>query len=361
MDSVFQKFKSLSFSTMSLKEQCFFIKRLSFLTKANIPILESLIMVHEQTYSKTHLKILEVVINDVSSGQSLSRSLAKFPKLFGEFAISIISLGESTGTLSDNLIYLSDELKKKDELRKKIIGALIYPCIITLATFGIVGFLMIYLFPKITPVFKSLHMSLPFSTRAVMLASNFLIHHGLALFIFIILLAIFLIVTYKKVPKINLYTNKLIFKVPLVGKITKDFNLANLSRTLGLLLKSGLTLNQALLLPHTLSGNQIYHLECKRIATIINQGGSISKELGQNKKLFPDVFTQIVSTGDKTGNLANSFLYLAEFYESEVNEFTKNISTLVEPVLLVIMGLIVGFIAVSIITPIYSITQNLHG
>ncbi len=352
--------KKMSEGKMSVKEQTFFIKRLSFLIKAGVPMLESLVMIRDQTREKGYVTILDTVIKDVSNGQYLSTSLAKFRNIFGDFSINIISFGESTGILSDNLIYLADELKKKNTLRKKVLGAFVYPAIVTVATLGIVGFLMIYLFPKIMPVFSSLHITLPLSTRMVIFLSNFLIHNGFALIFFIIVFVVAFIMALKKIPKFHYYFDKFIMKIPAIGNVIKNYNLANTTRTMGLLLKSGITLGETLVITAKVSGNLVYKEQFEAMAEVINRGELLSVYLGEHWDLFPDVLTQIVSVGERSGNLSNSLIYLSELYEGEVDEFTKNISTLIEPVLMIIMGVLVGFIAISIITPIYSITQNLH-
>lgn len=345
---------------MSIKEQTFFVKRLSFLIKAGVPMMESLTMIRDQTRKKHHTTILDIVIKDISNGQYLSSSLAKFGNLFGDFAINIISFGESTGVLSENLEYLANELKKKNDLRKKVMGALIYPAVVTLATIGIVLFLMIYLFPKIIPVFTSLHITLPLSTRMVIFLSNFLIHHSLALLGVIILFVVIFTIMFKKIKVFHFYFDKFIMKIPIIGEVIKNYNLANSTRTMGLLLKSGITLGETLLITTKVSGNLIYKKEFKVMANIVNRGERLSTHLATNRDLFPDVVTQIISVGERSGNLPNSLLYLSELYENEVDEFTKNIGSLIEPVLMIFMGILVGFIAISIITPIYSITQNLH-
>jgi type IV pilus assembly protein PilC len=358
---IFNNFRSSSFFRMSLKEQTFFIKRLSFLLKAGIPILESLTMIREQTRQKGLITILDTVIKDVSGGQNLSTSLGKFHKIFGDFSINIISFGESAGILSDNLTYLAEELKKKNNLQKKVKGAFIYPAVVTFATLGITGFLMIYLFPKILPVFSSLHMTLPLSTRIIMAISDFLIHHGFALIIGIIVFILAFMFTLRKVPIFRFYFDKFLMRIPMIGDVIKHYNLANTTRTIGLLLKSGVTFGETLAITTKVSGNLVYKREFEAMAEAINRGERISVYLAKNRDLFPEVLTQIISVGERSGNLSNSFIYLSELYENEVEEFTKNISNLIEPALMIFMGVLVGFIAISIITPIYSITQNLHG
>ena len=351
---------NLFFTRMSIKEQGFFIKRLSFLIKAGVPVLESLIIIKDQTRKKSHITMLEVIIGDVSSGQYLSTALSKFRHVFGDFSINIISFGESTGILSENLSYLADELKKKNALRKKILGAFVYPLVIVLATLSITLFLIIYLFPKIIPVFESLHMNLPLSTRIVIFLSNFLVDYGLLLAGFGAFSIIALIVTTKKISKINFFITKIIMLIPIIGPAVRNYNLTNTTRTMGLLLKSGIALSETLEITTRVSLNLVYKKEFESMTEVVNRGERLSTHLATNRNLFPDVLTQIISVGERSGNLSSSLIYLSELYENEVEDLTKNISSLVEPILMIFMGIVVGFIAISIITPIYSLTQNLH-
>ena len=359
-NNTFNDLKSISFSRMSIKEQGFFIKRLSFLTKAGIPVLESLVMIKEQTRKKSHHAIFNTVIHDISNGQYLSTSLGKFRNMFGDFSINIISFGESAGILSSNLEYLADELKKRDALRKKVIGAFIYPAVVTLASIGIIVFLMVYLFPKIMPVFSSLNMALPLSTRIVIFISNFLQNNGFVFLSVIVALTIAFIIALKKSLVLHFYFDKFTMKIPIIGKVIRSYNLANTTRTMGLLLKSGITVSKALPIAAKASGNLVYKNEFRNISNVVDRGEKISIYLAKHRDLFPEVLNQIISVGERSGNLSHSFTYLSELYESEVDNFTKNISSLIEPVLMIFMRILVGFIAISVITPIYSITQNLH-
>lgn len=365
-DISFKNFKNIefggsTFTRMTSKDQAFFIKRLSFLIRAGVPVVDSLVMINEQTQKKSYTKILDGVINDVSNGQRLSTSLAKYPNMFSDFSINIISFGESSGILSENLDYLADELQKRQALKKKVISAFIYPIIVTLATFGITGFLMIYLFPKIMPVFTSLHMKLPLSTRVVIFLSNFIRSNGIYIILFLIVSVITFTILLKKNRFFRYNFDKYILKIPIIGTIIRDYNLANSTRTIGLLIKGGVTVSDAIPIAERTSGNLIYKEEFKNLSESINRGDKISLYLSSRRKLFPDILSQIVSVGERSGNLSNSLIYLSELYEAEVDDFTKNLSNLIEPALMIFMGILVGFIAISIITPIYSITQNLHG
>jgi type IV pilus assembly protein PilC len=345
---------------LSIKEQALLAKRLSFLIKAHIPLLESLEMIKAQTISKRYNLVLASVVTDISGGQLLSTSLAKFRQTFGDFAINIISVGEASGSLSENLEYLADELKKKQVLQRKLVAAFIYPVIVTLATLGITAFLMIYLFPKIMPVFTSLNIELPLSTRIVIGLSNFIRHWGWLTLSLVVITTIGLTIYYRKSEKFRFYGDRMLLGLPIVGRVIRSYNLANLSRTLGLLLKSGLTLSDAIPITGNTIENLVYKTEFKSLALVDNRGEMISSYFAQEQNLFTNVLAQLVSVGERSGSLSSSLTYASELYEAEVDDFTKNLSSLIEPILMIFMGLIVGFIAISIITPIYGITQHLQ-
>lgn len=354
-------FLRFSAGKLSTKEQTLFAKRLSFLIKANVPLLESLSMLREQTTSRSYAQVLDVVINDVSNGQFLSKSLSKFKNTFGDFAINIIKVGESSGILSENLEYLADELKKKQMLRKKVISAFVYPAVIVLATIGITVFLMVYLFPKIMPIFNSLNMHLPITTRIVIAVSNFLRQDGFLFFLGIVVFVFISIFIIKTFGIVRFYFDRGVLRLPVIGKMIKYYNLANGTRTLGLLLKSGMTLTEALPITALTTKNLVYKREFIILGRAVGRGEKISTHLKKNPGAFPDVLPQMVAVGERSGNLSNTLVYLSELYDNEVDDLAKNLSSLIEPILMVFMGILVGFIAVSIITPIYGITQNLHG
>lgn len=357
MNNLFKKIKAI-FYKLSTKEQMFFVKRLSFLVAAGMPLLQSLLMLEGQMKSKKTSKMISFLIQEVSAGQFLSTSLRRLEQGFDHFSINIISIGESVGILSKNLEYLAEELKKRDMLRKKIVGAFIYPIIVFLATILMTAFIITYLFPKITPIFKNLKATLPLSTRIIIFVSDFLTNNGLYLCLF---LSLFSFLVFWFFVKNKHFSKKIYYfaiRTPLLGEIIISYNLSRITRSIGLLLKSDLILSESVHITTSTIKNPLYREEFERITQKIMMGEFISPHL-KNSKLFPDVFHQVIFVGEQSGNLSDSFIYLSDFYENEVNEWSKNISNLVEPVLMIVMGLLVGFVAISIISPIYGITQNL--
>lgn len=354
------RFDNISKPSLSVKEQAFFVKRLSFLIRANVPILDGLHMVREHADGRRYKHVITKVIHDVSNGQSLAKSLGKFPHIFGEFGINIIKVGESSGTLSQNLDYLAEELKKRQIFRRKVTSAFVYPTIIMLATIGITSFLVFFLFPKIMPVFISLHVKLPLTTRILIGVTTFLQHWGLYLLGVLFLALVAFIAALRRSTAFRLLFDNLLLRTPIIGFVMMRYNLANLTRTLGLLLKSGIRVSEALDLTADTTKNLVYKGELRRISQSVNRGEQISVYLKKRTLAFPNILAQMVAVGERTGNLSNTLSYLADLYETEVEDFTKNLSSLIEPILMITMGVIVGFVAISIITPIYGITQSIH-
>jgi len=346
-------------SKFSQKEQILFAKRLGFLMKAGVPILESLLLLKKQIKSKSANKIFEQIILDVSGGQFLSGSLAKLNGTFGDFAVNIIKVGEQSGILSQNLDYLAEELKKKQQMRRKILGALFYPIFIVAATLVLILVLTVFVFPKVLPIFSSVNLNLPFSTKILIFASGFLIKFGLSLLLALIAAAAVFIFLMKR-PGFKMFIERLILKTPLAGSISQNYYLSNFCRTLGLLLKGDARLDKAIRITAGATENLVYRNELENAAGFVDKGGKISEYLESRPGLFPDMLSHMVAIGETAGNLSETFLYLADMHETEVDELTKNLSVLIEPVLMVFLGLLVGFVAISIITPIYAVTQKLH-
>lgn len=340
-----------------LREQLVFARHLAVMARSGMPLLDSVFLLKKQTSSKSMRKILQKVTLDLSNGQFLSASLEQFRNVFGDLFIDIIRVGEASGTLSENLNYLADELKKKKELRSKVVGAMIYPIIVLAATLGITGLLTIFIFPKILPVFKSLNVDLPISTKILIAVSTTLTDYGgwvaLSFFIFLV---IFLVLI--RIEKVRYLYHKILLYLPVIGVVVQAVNLSNFCRTLGITLKSGVQAVQAINITSSTLSNLVYRRELATIGVDLAKGESIAKHLSRHSTIFPPLLSQMVEVGESTGNLSDTFLYLSDFYEGELNDFTKNMSNILEPILMVTMGVIVGFVAISIITPIYEVTRK---
>ncbi|KKW40292.1 hypothetical protein A3I46_03000 [Candidatus Kaiserbacteria bacterium RIFCSPLOWO2_02_FULL_54_13] len=350
---------SFSFIRFSTKEQTLFAKRMSFLVKAGVPLIECLHLIRAQTKSNSKKRVYDSIIADIANGQYLSTSLGKFKRFFGEFAINLIRVGEESGILSQNLAYLADELEKKHELQRKVIGTLVYPVFITVATLGVTAMLTAYIFPKLMPIFTSLHVDLPLTTRVLIVLSAYLRDWGLLTLLGFVIFVVALLIIRNRFEPVRTFGDRILLKIPLAGNIAHAYNLTNFCRTLGLLLKSGLTLTASLEITGQTTKNRLYRKACFDISKQVMRGETLSKGLGDRPRLYPDILTHMVAIGEKTGSLSTTLAYLGEMYEGETDDFAKGLSSSIEPVLMVMMGLMVGTIAVAVITPIYEITQHL--
>lgn len=345
------------FLRVSLQEKLVFAKNLALTLKAGVSLVRSLQMLEGQARTGSFRKIIKSLIEDTNKGMFLSAGLEKFKPVFGELFINVIRVAETSGTLPENLIYLGDELKKKSELRKKVRGAMIYPVIILIATVIIATTMIIFVFPKILPLFENFKSELPFTTRLLIKISEVVSNYGIWLLIGVIAF----LVAFRLVLKISsarrIY-HSILFYLPLFGTAIVNFNMANMARTLGLLLRSGVKIIEALAITGATLTNLVYRSELEGAAGAVRKGEFISRYFRTRQKRFPAMLINLLEIGENTGNLTENLFYLAEHYEAEVDDFVKNLSGILEPVLLLFMGGIVGFIALSFITPIYQLTRQ---
>ncbi len=334
------------------------VKRLAILLKSGMPILPALHLLETQAAGRPGRDLLQDAAEAVERGGYLYEALGRL-KVFGKFELSLIKVGELSGNLKSNLAYLADELKKRQELRQKIIGALIYPAIILAATLAISALLVFYIFPKLLPVFSGFEFSLPWTTRLLIWLTGLLLHYGWILAGVMAAVVVLLSWLFRR-PACRFWLDRQAFRLPIFGRMFLNYALTNIARTLGSLLQGRAAIVEALLITADTSTSAVLAERLRALSVSLSAGQNLAEGLSARGDLFPAMFVQMVGVGEATGNLSESLLFLAEVYEGEVEEMSKNLSSLLEPVLMIIMGLVVGFIALSIITPIYQLTQNLH-
>jgi len=344
---------------LSLHDQILFVRRLAILLKAGVPIFESLRMMKKHMSSRSALILVDELTVGVERGQFLHVSLEKHRRHLGDFALNIIRIGEISGMLPENLSYLADELEKKRRLHNKVRGALVYPAIIVVATIGIVIMLTVYIFPKVLPILRGFKGELPFTTRTLIFVSDLLTNQGFLIAGVLLGVAVALALL-SRIRKVRFFLDWSILKIPILGNLFQYYHIVNFCRTLGLLLKSDVRIMEASLITAETSTNFVYRKSLTELAETVKKGGKMSLYLEGREHLYPPMVSQMITVGEVSGKLSDSLLYLADIYENEIDELTKNLSSTIEPLLMVVMGLIVGFVAISIITPIYQLTQNLR-
>ncbi len=346
------------FSSISLSEKIVFTTNLSGMLSAGLSLTRALAVLEKQTTNNALKKTLSSLIEGVSAGSNLSDAMRKFPKVFSPLFVSMVHSGEESGGLPKALGEVGLNLKKSYDLKKKIKGALMYPSIILCAIFLIGVLMMIFVVPTLTKTFKDLGGELPGSTKFVIWLSDFISQNTL-LFLSITFIIIGAFVLFAKLKATQKYFDYIILRIPVVGTLVKEVNTARTARTLSSLLSSGVDMSRALNITKDVLQNIYYKKLISDSIVSIEKGGVLSDSFKGATHLYPVMMGEMIEVGEETGNLSKMLIDIAVFYESEVDNKTKDLSVIIEPVLMVFIGGAVGFFAVSMITPMYSVMSNI--
>jgi type II secretory pathway component PulF len=341
-------------------DRLLFTKHLTTMIKAGIPLPEALETLRDQTKSARLQIVLSKVLASVENGKGLAESLKDFNKDFDQFYVSLVEIGETAGTLEESLDFLAEQLKKDYALRKKIQGALMYPALVFIAM-GVMGtFISLAVLPKLVSFFDAFEIDLPFTTKVLLAVANFMASYGVVFFVSLFI-GIFLLWLLMQSKTVKPWWHKQILKMPLFGELIKHSQLSRFARNLGTLLKSGVPIVQALDTTAETLSNLSFKKSVAGLSSTLSKGKSIGKGMEQlDNHDFPPLVSKMVSVGEKTGKLEDTLLYLAEYYEDEIEDSSKNLTTILEPVLLLVIGLIVGFVALAIISPIYELSGSIR-
>lgn len=324
---------------------------------SGIPISEALESLAGEASDKGLRSTLKDILDQITKGITLTMALKSQPKYFNNYYVSLVEIGEESGSLEDNLKYLSDQLAKDVITRRKLSSATLYPGFVMFFALVIGGGISIFVLPKLVDFFSAFNVPLPATTLALLAFAAFMKTYGIGLFTGIIILIILVILFFRLKPIKNIL-DRISLRLPFLGGILRTYQLTRICRNMGTLLKSGVTIARALEVTSDSLTNSEYSDDLKRTLSDIEKGKTLYGTM-KNYKIFPDLLTKMISVGEKSGNMDTSFLYLAEFYDGELDDLTRNLETVLEPVLLVVIGLIVGFLALSIISPIYELTGSI--
>ncbi len=343
---------------ISLIDRVLFTRYLEVMLKAGLSLVKALHILAEQTENRKLKKVIETLGSDLEAGSTLHQAMKKHDDVFSELYVSVIKTGEASGTLDKSLDQLATQLKKDRDLVKKVTGAMIYPALIFLGMGGLGFVMMTFVLPKLTSIFEEFDTTLPLPTRILILVSNFMAVHSLWIIAALVIFG-FLLVRFVRSKTGHKIFHFLYLRIPVISGIVKKFNIARFVRNLGSLLASGLPILRALEIVADALGNVYYKKAVKVSIEDVGRGLSLGKTLAQDSLLFPPVVTQVIQVGEETGSLDEILGRLATFYEEDIDQTMKNISTIIEPILMLIMGGAVGVMAVSIILPIYSLTGSM--
>lgn len=343
---------------IGIVDKMFFARNLSVMIAAGLSLTRALEALAEEHPSRKFKKVVAGINNSVIKGKSFAESLRIQEGVFGELFINMAEVGEATGKLTLVLKLLANQMKKDYDLRRRIRGAMLYPAIIITALLGIGTMMMIYVVPTLTQTIKELGVELPVTTRLIILASDLMMGYSLW-FLAGLILAAALFWRALKTQRGKELFDRFIVRVPVFGSLVKKFNTARFCRTLACLIASGVPVVRSLEITSRVLGNTLFRNAVAQASKDIQKGKRIGEILALHENVFSPLVIQMIDVGEETGKISSMLLRLALFFEEEVTSTTKNLSTIIEPLLMIVIGAAVGFFAVSMLQPIYSSLGNL--
>ena len=350
--------KKSFFNRVSLSEKIMFTNNLSGMLTAGLSINRALAIMEKQSTNPAFINVMHDLGEEINKGNTMSEGMKKYPKIFSGIFIPMVHSGEESGGLPKTLKEVGVSLKKSYDLNKKIKGAMTYPSIIIFAMIVIGIFMMIYVVPTLTKTFKDLGTELPTSTKAIIWISDTISQHIL-LFLSSIMGAVIISLFLSKLKLVQRYFDKFILYLPVIGNIVKEVNTARTARTLSSLLLSGVNISNSLAITEEVLQNVHYKELIHKAIGSIEKGAVLSASFKENIFLYPVMMGEMIEVGEETGNLSKMLLDIADFYETEVDNKTKDLSTIIEPVLMLFIGTAVGIFAISMIKPMYSVMDNI--
>lgn len=340
-------------NSVSVSDKAFFARQIATMLSSGITIDKALQIVNTQTKNKYFKQVLDSILEDLNSGSPFSAAISKYPNVFDKVFINIVVSGEAVGKLAEVLTKLADRLENDRDFIAAIRNALAYPILVLIVMVGIVILMTIKVLPELETVFADFQSELPWTTKALMSISHFLINYWW-LIIIILTSAIILLYYWLKTDAGLKVFNKIEINFP--GGLGKDIYMERFCRTLGMLIESGTPIIDALKITSDVMNNLVYRDFLLRTSEKIERGMPLS-EILQKSEDFPMIVPQMVLVGEKTGKVDEVLLRLADYYEGRSNAKVQNFASLVEPILIVIIGIGVGFVVFSVIMPIYNLAS----
>lgn len=342
---------------ISAKELVIFSRQFSVLISANVTMVQSLKILTEQTKNVKLKMIISEVADEVDSGSRLSDSLAKWPDQFSNFYISVIRSGETSGKLDEVLNYLAEEMEKDYDMMSKIRGAMIYPAFVLSGLLGVGIAMMVFVVPKLTEILKGSGAELPFTTRLLMSTSDIMVHYW---FIVIVFLVLFLagFRYYSKTPGGRTTIDIIKLHLPIFGNLFQRIYLVRFTRSMNTLILGGVTIVESLKISADVVSNNTYRSIIMQTAKEVEDGNSLTT-IFASSEVIPKMVSQMISVGEKTGRLDLILERITDFYSREIDNIVANLMTLMEPIIMIVMGVAVGFMVAAVIMPMYNLASSL--
>lgn len=346
------------FTRIKMQEKILFAKNISAMIDSGLPLSRSLSVIKRQSKNLKFQEIISDIEKSIATGKSFHEALEAHTQVFSPLFISMVRAGEESGKLTESLNIVGEQMERSHNLQKKIKGAMMYPSIVISAMILIAILMMIYVVPSLTETFRDLDTELPASTKFIIFTSDLLKNNTLLVFLGLILVGIGGYLG-MKTEKGRHIINTVSLKLPVISLLVKESNSASTARTLSSLLSSGVEVVSALEITHDVVQSNHYRKILLEAKDSIQKGRPLSEVFIAHDNLYPIFFGEMVAVGEETGRLSDMLRNVAKYYEDDVEQKTKDLSTIIEPMLMLIVGAGVGFFAMSMITPIYSIADQI--
>lgn len=333
-------------------------RNLGSMITAGLTLSRALSVIERQSTNHRLKGVLKQIIEKINSGSQFNEALKNFPEVFNDMYVAMIKAGEEGGNLAESLKTLSVQMERSSNLTKKIKGAMIYPAIVITVMIIIAVLMMIYVMPQITGVFKNINMELPATTVFLIATSDFFVEHTL-LAVGSIIVAFMGFVSFIKSKLGKFIISWMVTRLPVIGTMAKETNSARTARTMASLLNSGVDVMQSIQITEEVVQNVFYKRILREAKIRVEKGSPLSEVFIERTDLYPILVGEMILVGEETGQISGMLNELAIFYETEVERKTKDLSTIIEPLLMVVIGTAVGFFALALIAPIYSISDGL--
>ena len=350
---------TLNKSKVKIVEKLLFFDHLEKMINAGLSLSDTLDALVDDAQTKNFKKIITDLKFEIEAGNKLSLGMSKYPKIFSPIETKMVEIGEVSGSLAENAKLIKDQVQKTYDLRKRVKSAMMYPIIIASVMLIVGTGLIIFVYPQLATMFKNSGEKLPLPTVIMITISNIVTHYWFFTLIFIVVLIVGIRILLRN-PKFKYVWNKTSIYIPIFGELIKKINVTNFSRTLGNLLKSGIKIDQAVIITKDTILNEAYKKVIIDLEKNIEKGDMIEETLRKYPKLFPPISVRMIAIGDKTGNTSDMLLSVAEFYQTQIDDTLDNLSTIIEPIMLFVMGGGVLLIALSVIAPIYQMTGSIN-
>ncbi len=345
-------------SWVPIMQKILFVSHLKTMVKAGLSLIDALRILSEEIENKKLKMVIGEIKDGVEEGLQLSEVLARYPKIFPAIYVSMIAAGETAGKMETALEQVSVQMKKNHELTSRIKGAMMYPAVIVTAMIGISIEVVVFILPKLLIMFKDFDAQLPLPTRILIFITDSTAKYGLWMLAIIILLIVTAFWLIKK-PLVRKFVHTANLKLPIIGGIIKKINLARFTLTLSSLLESTIPIIDATRISSEVLGNVIYKESLMSVSESLKKGEALSDILRRFPKIFPPMVTEMIMVGERSGKTEDMLRELAEYYGNEVDTTMRNFTTIIEPIIILALGLAVAGIAVAVIMPMYSLSQNI--